>query len=232
MADPQGTPPPQGDQGQGDGPKYVTEEQLNTILNKAITARFTAYTKSQEKALEGLSAAISTKIEETLATRPEPVPGDTPKSGTIEESPAYKTLMKRLQETEAKQKQAEERAASEEQKRRDTAMRQRFAEQLAEHGIEGVRAKHAIALLLDSEKRVRYDDDGETLVFRGSDGDVDLRQGLKDWARSDDGKHFLPPRGTVGSGDKPGGGAPKKGNDGQPDRSALANALKGALTGI
>ena len=115
---------------------------------------------------------------------------------------------------------------------RDAALRQRVGEVLAGAGIEGVRARHAIGLLVDAEKRVRWSDDGESLVFRTADrDDAELEPGLRGWLKTDDAKLYLPPKGSQGSGDRPAGTGPAATAGGPPDRREVAEGLRRALLG-
>lgn len=205
MADPQGNVPPEGTQGDnGNAPKYVTEEQLN----RAITARLAAFGKSQEKVLGEFQTTLTGKLEELLKAAP--VPTTTAESSKPAESPELKGALKRLAEIEAANKQIQAERDAERAKARDVALRQQLSDTLLKHGVDATRVKHAVGILVDSEKRVRFDEDGESLIFKDSDNtDVDLITGVRSWVKSDDGKFYLPPRGVNGSGDRGAGKAPQ-----------------------
>ena len=60
-------------------------------------------------------------------------------------------------------------------------------------GIGEKRIKHAMALLVDGEKRVKWDEDGERLVFRDdTSGEIEFNAGIAGWLRSEDAKFYLP----------------------------------------
>lgn len=216
MADSQGNVPPEGTQGDGNTPKYVTAEELN----RAITARFSDHQKKLEKHLDGFSTSLMGKLEDLIKTAP-------PSSATAEptksaaESPEFKGLMKQMAELEKVNQRIQLERDAERTKSRDAALRQNLSDALIKHGVDATRVKHAVGILVDSEKRVRFEDDGETLVFKDTDNtDVDLLTGVKSWVKSDDGKFFLPPRGVNGSGDRGAGKAPMaapKGNQVSPE---------------
>lgn len=223
MADPQGNPSPQDGQG-NDGPKYVTAEELN----KAITARFTDHQKKLEKHLETFSGTLTGKLEELLKSVPAPKSTDTadpPKSAS--ESPEFKGLMKQMEEIKRENLKIQQERDAERTKSKDATLRQQLSDALIKNGVDANRVKHAVGILVDSEKRVRFEEDGESIVFKDDDNtDVDLTTGIKSWVKSDDGKFYLPPRGVNGSGDRGAGRAPNIRNDSKaPTAESLGMAL-------
>ena len=207
MAESQGNGAPN-PQGEGDSPKFVTEDQLN----RAISARFGAFEKSfgskLEKTLGESLAGLSTKFEEALASvKTDGAPKNEQKqqSSSVLDAPEYKGMQRELAELKKQTAEAKAERDAERGKVRDSSLRQRLGEELAKHGVDAARAKHAIGYLVDADKRVRWSEDGEQLVFRDADGEVDLATGLKGWVKTDDGKLYIPPRGAQGSGDRPGG---------------------------
>ncbi len=207
MADTQGQPSPQDGQG-NDGPKYVTAEELN----KAITARFTDHQKKLEKHLESFSGALTGKLEELLkAAVPAPAPtstAETPKPADAD-SPALRGMMKQLEELKRDNLKIQQERDAERTRAKDATLRQQLSDALIKNGVDATRVKHAVGILVDSEKRVRFEEDGDSIVFKDNDNtDVDLLTGIKSWVKSDDGKFYLPPRGVNGSGDRGAGRAP------------------------
>lgn len=194
----QGNGSPQEPQG-SDTPKGITLEDVN----KAITARFKAFETKQDKSLDEKLSSFVARIDESLATRfgetkAAPAEG---KQSAADESPIVKGMQKQMAAMQAKLDAAEAETKAERAKARDGTMRTKLREALGSNGIEGVRAKHAIGVLVDSEKRVAWDDSNE-LTFKDAAGEeVDFATGLGDWLKSDDAKIYLPPRGTSGSGD-------------------------------
>ncbi len=214
-----------------DAPKYVTEEQLD----KALTPRLRALEQKVEKTLAQSFETFSSKLKSELASLlPPPKPEGKPDAK--KESAAPDPELKKLQDQIGSlTKQAEDARAERDTERakvRDATLRQRVGELLAAAGIEGVRARHAIGLLIDSERAVRWSDDGDSIVFRAGDrGDVDLEAGLRTWLKSDDAKLYLPPKGTQGSGDRPANGGPSTRPSGPPERRDVADGLRRALLG-
>ena len=199
--------------GQGGAPSQLTEETVVKLINSAFTARGKDLEKKLTATMQESLGVLATKLDE-FTTRPAPAPD--PKAGgtpvpNVEEHPAFKGLLKRIAEAEAKQRAAEDSAKAARMKEREGTLRATAAARLADAGIDGSRARAALALLIDSGKAIRYaDDDGDEIVFADKDGPVDLETGLKSWLKGEDAKLFLPPRGAVGSGDR-GGGRPPAG---------------------
>ena len=95
-----------------------------------------------------------------------------------------------------------------------------------------MRARHALGVLVDAERRVRWADDGESLLFRTETHDeLELGAGLREWLKTEDAKLYLPPRGAAGSGDRPGAQPPPRAPAGPPDRAAVAEGLRRVLLG-
>lgn len=223
----QGNGSPQDPKGD-DAPKYVTEEQLN----RAITARFSDFAKKSEKTLADFLGKVETTFAEKLtslasASRDEEKPG---KGDDPTASPAYKALQKQLDENKAATAKIEAQRAAERAKGRDMGLRQSLTEKLSALGFSGLGLKHAIGVLVDASKAVRYaDDDGDDVLMRTEDGDMPLEDGLRQWAKSEDAKLFLPPRGAGGSGNSPGAKGP---NTAPPNaRDAASQALVSHLLG-
>lgn len=225
-----GNAPPNGVQGD-DAPKYITTDDLN----RAITARLQEYGKRQEKHFSTLLEAFTSKLDEKFqgfgGNPPPGNEGGNEKPPNIQDHPEFKGVLKRLQETEARTKAAEERATAERAKSMDSTLRQKLGDELTKHGVDAKYGRHAIGLLVDADKRVRYSEDGERIVWRDDDNaELDLTTGIKAWAKSDDAKPYLPPRGTAGSGAKPGGGNGQQQTNGDMGEDA-ARLLMQHLTG-
>lgn len=231
---PQGHAAPQAVQGPGDeAPKFVTEEQLN----KAITARFKGLEDKVQKSFGDSFSAFTEKLRTEIAAlvkTPEAKPegekkkdGDTPGA----EGPELRSLKEQVARLTKLADDARSERDTERTKSRDASLRQTLADALAHAGIEGVRARHAIGLLVDSEKRVRYADQGDAVVFRRSEHEeAPLDEGLGEWLKSDDAKLYLPPRHAGGSGDRP-GGTPPRTAPAPPTRGDVAEGLRRALLG-
>jgi hypothetical protein len=171
-------------------PTYVTPAQLNA----AITARFRSFESKLDEHL--------TKLQQPAAPEPKKAEGD-------DVAKRIAALEKAL---DASRKDAEAARA----RHLDTTLRTKVAEELSRIGVSS--PKHALALLVDAEKRIAWGED-ERLVWRGDDGsESDLSVGLKSWAKTPDARIYLAPRGTVGSGDR---GAPVNGT---PSSKTLTKA--------
>ncbi len=223
----QGNGSPEEPQGQGGGePKFVTADDLN----KAITARFSAFEKKNATTLEAtlktFGEGVFAKLEEL---KPKPIePGDkSNEPPKIDDHPVVKGLQKQLAELAKTNEQATQRAAAERARSRDSQLRSKLAEELMKSGFKDAnQARHAVHFLADGDKRVRWaDEDSDAIVFRDNDGtEVDLATGLKGWAKTDDAKIYLPPQGASGSGDRGGGRSPQGGKK-KPQRGELGAAL-------
>lgn len=184
----QGTPAPQAGQGE-DAPKYVTAEELN----RAITARFADFSKKSEKTLTESFGAFEKKLAELVAAKPEPQ-ADPAKPPSIQDHPDFKGMTKKLADLEARAAAAEAKTEAERAKGKDLSLRQRLADELAKAGIKDpTRAKHAARFLVDGERLVKWNEEGDALVFRDAEaGEVDFSTGFKGWLKSDDAKLYLP----------------------------------------
>jgi hypothetical protein len=226
-----GEPPKESD---APAPKYITEEQLQGTLSE----RFRAFEHKVDKTL----SAIGPKLKDELAAllpKPEPPKAEPPKpegQAAGDKEPESHAELRRLQEQISQLTKQNEDARTERDaeraRARDVQLRQKLGESLATAGIEGVRARHAIGLLVDAERRLRWSEDGQAILFRGDGGDeLDLAAGIRDWLKTEDAKLYLPPRGAAGSGDKPGLAPPPRAPSGPPDRSTVAEGLRRVLLG-
>jgi tetrahydromethanopterin S-methyltransferase subunit G len=225
----QGNPSPKDGQGASDEPEFVTQE----ALNRAITARLKDHERKLEKQMADFTASLPEKILEGLKDKLPTAEPQTGKSKSQEpnpmDHPEVRGLKKRLDEMETQAKQLQAERDQEQARNKDNTLRNRLQEELANSGVETRRIRHAVGLLVDSEKRVHWDEDGN-ILFRDADGsDIDLTNGVKSWLRTEDGKMYLPPRGTSGSGGRSPGGAGITSKEGEVNRSELARLLDGQV---
>lgn len=232
MADPSQGTGSQSQQGTGDEPKYVTEEQLN----RAITARLSEFSskfkkdigETISKSIDGIAPNLDKLLDEKLQALKPATDGKgkepDPKAIDIENHPTVKGLLKRLDESEKRTKSIEGERDTERARARDVDLRKRLSDLLAAKGIPADRLTHVVGYLVDAQKRVRWNDDFSDVVFREKDGDVDLETGASGWLKGDEAKIYLPPRGTSGSGDRGGGKRPAGQQQGH-QRGALGQAL-------
>jgi hypothetical protein len=222
----QGNDPPEGSQGDGDEPKFMTAEEFNAAFTKRAKDLETKFSKM----LNDTVGSVGTKLTEFTSSIDEklsalkPVDANTQQQQQqgpkLEDSPLVKGMQKKITELEESTRIANERATAEERKVRDADLRQRALAALEANGFtDAGRARKALTLLI-AEGRIHYGEDGTDIVFRGDDNDeVDLATGVKTYAKSDDAKIFLPPKGAQGAGSRPGGTGTK------PGEKANANAI-------
>jgi len=224
----QGNPSPEGGQGSDDSPpKFVTEEQLN----RAITARFKSFEKTLGTTLGEFKTgfeAFQAQIAEAIKPKHDP-PKEPPKSKdappAVTETPEFIETQKQLRALQAKYDAAEKKAAEAETKRRDALLRQSVDEALVKAGVDAKLVRQARGYLVDSLKATCFSEDGDLVVMVGSDGEeVELSVGLKSFLKSDEGKLYLPPRGTAGSGERGGGIAPRT-DPNAVTKESIGNAL-------
>ena len=214
----QGNPSPEGGQGSGET-QTLTAQEVNDLVNRAITSRNKALEAKLEKSLGELTSGFGAKFDEfaklfeaVKPKAPEPKPDDKGKQQpSIKDDPEYQSMLKQLDALRKSQEAAQKAAETERREKRDMSLRQKLAKALAESGVnDASRADLAIGILVDAKKHVRYmADDSDDIVFQSADGEQDLSTGIKGWLKSEAGKVFLPPRGTSGSGDRGGGGSPR-----------------------
>jgi hypothetical protein len=168
---------------------------LTSSLGEAMAKTLTDYDAKRQEAAEAAEA-------ERQAADPKGK-GKTAEAVDIENSPAFRGMQKKLDAALRAQAEADARAKAEASKAKDTALRQSLSEALDKNSFDP-KARHlALSHLVDGAKLVRYSEDGETIVFRDSDGaDVDLATGIKGFAQTDDGKRFMPASGASGTGDR------------------------------
>ncbi len=173
---------PHSGQDEGDASeKTVTIEQVNQIVNAAITAR----NRALENKLDSQFAELRNLMSpQTQSEEP------TSRVGKVD----AKTQML---ETQIKQMQ------SERARRRDSELRSAVKDQLLAAGVAPGAVKALVALHVDAEKSVGYaSDDSDDIVVKTSDSVYSLQEGLGNWLKSDDAKIYLAPKGATGSGDR------------------------------
>jgi hypothetical protein len=168
--------------------------------------------------LKGLTGELDTALEGKLdaklaAFKPaaDGGAGGSAKPPAVQDSPEFKGMIRKQQELEQAVQRAEAARNTERAKSRDSAMRTRVAEALLKRGIDPSRVPHALGHLVDVKKLAKYagDDDDAAIVIKDAGGDdVDFESGLDSWAKSEEFKIYLPPRGAAGSGDRGGGRRP------------------------
>jgi F0F1-type ATP synthase membrane subunit b/b' len=196
--------------------KSLFTEQLTEIkreilneANGAITKRLSA---AEQKLLNEQKKAMDQGFEMFRSKLPAEKPADG--SGQLNDqfSLQLKTFEAKLAEATAKQEEAERRAKTATEKNRREALRRSTSDALTKLGVKDpIRNRIATGHLIDSEKRIAWesedDDDNGRLVFVNDNRDpVEFETGLKQWAKTEEAKHFMDASGMRGSGSAPGGG--------------------------
>lgn len=197
----------QANQGQdasdGETAQQITEEQINAIVNRAVTAQLK---RSLSKELGSAIAAALEPIKKDLAApQPEPKPdtGDKPKT-----SPEVLALQKQLEDMRSSLRQKDEEATAERKRARDDKA---YAEVIAElTGKVRPGTEKMVATLMRAEGRISVSDDGESLLkvrFSPTKGEAEQDQDLRvadavpHYLKSKDAMVFLPPPSGGAGGD-------------------------------
>jgi len=195
-------------EGEDDAPQYVTKDELNAMIN--------GFRASLKKDLAEVKNAFASQQPKDEQAAPR-LPKTEADAALIELRSQVKILQDREKAREA---------VLAEQNLHNT-----LREQLTQHGVNPKHVDHAIAFL-NQKKLVRTDEDG-SYKMKVNQVDYDLNDAVKAWAKTDEAKLYLAPRGTQGSGQK--GPVQSQGVSRQtPDRNAkdldvLTQAIMGKL---
>lgn len=241
-----GSDPPNGSTGAG-ATGGVTEEQVNEIVSKAIGKRLGESEKKQTKALadalkpltDGI-AALTTRLEEGRGGGGDDDAGKG-KSGKaggatddITQHPAFRTLQKDLENERKAREKRDDELKAQKARTRASDLQKAVENELLSQGVDPKRVNKAAKLMI-LEGTVGYEsEESDEVVFHEKDGPIELNAGVEAWAKSEEGKHWLPPSGAGGSGDVGSGGgkgARRPGNGAQqPSKGDIGRALL-TLTG-
>lgn len=150
--------------------------------------------KPETVSLETFNRLVTqmTKLSEQVAALSKvPAP---PAEEKKDEKLSNQEMQKVLAQLQVSQKQLD----AERAKRLDTELRNNTKEALTKAGVNPNAIKQAMAVLVDAEKTISWNED--QLVFKTPTGDLSLEEGIVQWAKSNDAKIFLPPKGTSGTG--------------------------------
>lgn len=201
-------------------PEALTIEAVNKLVNSAITGHLKREAEKQTAAFSKLIEEHVGKLVEQL--KPAPKPDDKPG-----DSPELNALKKQLEESTRIQKQIIAERDAERLAARNLKLRTTVTDQLVAAGVDPSRAKHALAYLVDGEKRVDFD--GDAIVFKDdSSGALPLAEGLKSWVKSPEAKLYLPPAGGGGTGQGQGQSG-QAGNQGPSAGAALLAFAAGSF---
>lgn len=183
---------------QASAPKPLSLEDVKTVVGDSLK---TVPTREEIAAeLAKVAAANAAKGE----GEPKGQGAEAGKPVDVTSSPEFKALQERLEAGERERAAEREQAASE-------ARRRLLRDTIAKHGFQG-RQEHAARYLEaerapDGKPLLRVDDKGNLCWAKEHLGSVrlfPLDDGVKGWAETDEGKAYLPPKGSEGTGDHAG----------------------------
>lgn len=159
--------------------QYVTPD----MLNRAFTERFKSFERKMDRFLQ--------------ASQSQPQPQSEAKSEQEHKSKNPEMESLRMELNKIKQERDEERSKS-----KSVKLQQALADSLAEVGVDNrVKMNHAIGYLTSVAKAVSYDDE-DNIVFSIDGEQLPLKDGLKQWLKTEDAKLYVAPKMASGSGDK------------------------------
>lgn len=210
------------------------DKALEARISKTVNGAITAHMKRQEPGLT--KADLASFLDERDAKKAEldeekrkaAAAGGSGKGGA-DNAPEIAKLQKELAEIKKKAEAAEAKGAEQEKKQQLADDKSTIAKTLEAAGVTVAgRARAAMNHLLSEGLVKRVDD---RLVGIDKDGDEqDLADTITDFLKTDDGKIFLPPTGSAGSGsDKNRGGGNGKAAKNSKERAG--NALSQYRTG-
>jgi hypothetical protein len=172
-------------------------------LNSAVKDHVSRAMKGFEKTMEGaIARAMGSKAPKAddadgdEAESAQPARGEATKAKPIRD----KATDDRLAALERKLQDSEKARAEIETKARQDGARSELRSLLEKKGITGARARAVIADL-ELSNALRFDEDGQPMLAlkrsrtkgaMAQEEVFDLKEGIEDWARSDDAKDFLP----------------------------------------
>jgi hypothetical protein len=185
-------------------PNFITQEDFDEKVNKVITnhnKRLMAQLEKKfaELLVNGKPEGGQEAVDQALGQDDEaPAKKAKPGDAVAQELAA----LRRQVESERKARlDAEKKQEEEAGKRRRDEERSRLASTLRANGVTNeAHIKAATSLLYTEEQRVGRTEDGRMVFKSQKDGfmdEVDLDEGVKTWLKEDEGKAFLPPKGSV-----------------------------------
>lgn len=209
------------------------EQKMSATVNAAVTGHIKRSNEKNEKSIADLTAMMTKLVERAEDPSGAPAPvvtGDrqAPTAAHVSTSadPAIIALQNKIAESDRLMKQLQEQAKQKEEAaqkseaaRRDVEARTRLASALRTAGVREELVDPAVSYLYVDKKTVTYNDDGN-LVFwhKGEYGPEErtVEKGAESWL-SGEGKHYLPPRQTGGTGATGGSVSPVRGKAGEAD---------------
>lgn len=231
-----------GDDGKGGGGKVAPE--VADFVNRTITGALTNHGKRQAQQFGEMLKTGLAEFAKTLKPggddnkaddkTDDKRKGDDKRQQTDPEVLKLKQSLESLQ-NQLRAKDDENKAIQAKQKRAEE--RTALASALSKLGVPEARAAGAMALLHTERGAVTRDDDGNIVMkvkrtFQGQTSEemVPLDEGIAEWAKTEEGKTYLPPANARGSGER--GGERPKGKEGEkPTTAAALDTLSRAMMG-
>ena len=179
MVDKINAPVPDSSNGDGDSttPEFVTKAELNAMLN-GFRASFKKDFSEMKTALQSVSQPKEEPETQGSKSKVDPE--------KIEMQRQIKLLLDREKEREVELSSQK--------------LNSSLREQLLAVGTDPRHIEHALAYV-NQKQLVKYDEEGN-LKMRVNQVDYDIADGAKLWAKQEDAKLYLAPKGAVGSGQK------------------------------
>lgn len=213
------------------------KQEMIRLSNAANSAHHSRLQKVVDQKLSEMGTTITAKMEEMI-TQLKPAgdtgtPGKTEKNG--KESDEIATLRAeyeaRFAENENQLKAERDARSQEATRNRINTERSKLSTALGLAGVDAGRIRPAVALLHTEDKRVSLSDTGEVVFKIQKDGytdDLPLDEGIEEWLKSPEGKHFAPSRDVHGSG-ATGGRAPSRPGEKKTKREMKHDLVRAIL---
>lgn len=212
------------DNGQGDtGGGGITEQRVSEMINAAMTGRLKRFGEEITGSVKSMLAESLTPLQEQLGALKQPPQGPQKGGEGGQPDPRVVELENQLKAMQAKQKEREEAAARQAKELEEREIASALREGLTKAGVRAELLDGALAVV---RQRVKRTAEGHVVVTAQREGyteDLPLDKALGEWANSDVGKHYLPPKQTGGTGTRPGQPAMPSGpiKPGTPEAKAL-----------
>jgi hypothetical protein len=199
---------------------------IDTRLNKAISGHLTRMTPKLAETigaqvLAGIKAGQGAGDDDT-ADPPDPTAAKPPKGQSTESDQRLKSLEKQLADERKKRELSEAKQLETEAKRSRGEEDDALKSALMASGVKDEARIRAALHMHRGEGRIKRGEDGAILFVKRTDAgdeELPLAKGVAEWAKTDEGKVFLPPTGAGGSG----AGQQKAGNSGQANGGKMTN---------
>ena len=221
------------------------EQAMINAANAAASAKVKAAMAANDKALDERFKGFETRMAEMIAAlKPAEQHAAAGAAATGADGkpplpPEYEARLKDMEKalSDERKRTAEERSQRQAdlEKTKRGEERSALSDALRKLGVPESRLRAAVAMHAEDGRVIR--DEGGAIKWRqprdGYEDKLDLDKGLAEWAKTDEGKDFLPARGAGGSGGSgtraPGPGSGKKSDI--PTDTELANAVLASLGG-